>query len=423
MKPSYSSLKVFIFIYVGILFTFVLTITISYFIFKRAVFSQITDELSTHLNRIKSDIHYKDGEWDTRKYLSDPFTPHPHGSSGYSAPLYILTNEGFVIERNLPITGLLDSSDFKHLSEFLVPQYVGVSSERWRVLSKFIVAEGKNVGITFVSSYNPQESSLAEVDKTLRETADDINSRIIYTNNEIDISKVDIRDIKYDISFEIVTSYNKVLLNNGRTPSFIDSSYIFDEINRADRIIKDNTSHDEYLIKKSTILDESDEVKGIIIAALPLRSYFLLLNSVMIYSSLVIIPLSGFIGVILYIVLQKHNSDIVSLLSTVQSESDSLRKITFDSKQSLLFIDNKKIPIPYASNQYYLCKTLFSSPRRRWEQDELLEKLGEQIEARNNRKIYDAALAINRKVSLKLIQYGEKTYQLNPRYLTSIHTK
>ncbi len=98
-------------------------------------------------------------------------------------------------------------------------------------------------------------------------------------------------------------------------------------------------------------------------------------------------------------------------------------KIKFDEKESKINANGKQIKIPYAKNQYYLCKALFSKPKKRWENDELLEEFGIDIEgSKIKRQAYDAMIAINEKVEKAidirdLILYENKTFRLNPKYL------
>lgn len=98
-------------------------------------------------------------------------------------------------------------------------------------------------------------------------------------------------------------------------------------------------------------------------------------------------------------------------------------QVCFDKEKSELKIDGKPTPIPYSSNQYYLCEALFGNPKKRWENDELLEKFGVNTDLSNakiKRQPYDAMIAINKKIarlSPDLIQYKNKTFQINPKYL------
>ena len=91
--------------------------------------------------------------------------------------------------------------------------------------------------------------------------------------------------------------------------------------------------------------------------------------------------------------------------------------MSFNEKTSILSINDSEIPIPYASNQYYLTQAVLSRPKKRWEVDELLERLGEDPRQNSWRKIYDAMNQVNKKaypvLGKKLILLEEKTYRLN----------
>ena len=50
-----------------------------------------------------------------------------------------------------------------------------------------------------------------------------------------------------------------------------------------------------------------------------------------------------------------------------------VKSIRFDHDKSHLIIDDQTLSISYASNQFYLLDALFSNPKKRWENDELLE--------------------------------------------------
>ncbi|MFH0936944.1 MAG: hypothetical protein V1808_01470 [Candidatus Daviesbacteria bacterium] len=106
-------------------------------------------------------------------------------------------------------------------------------------------------------------------------------------------------------------------------------------------------------------------------------------------------------------------------LSDQQSRTVLNQKPTFDDKESVIYFKDKKIEIPYSSNQYNLCKAVFGNPKKRWENDELLDKFGlnsEEIQVK--RQPYDAMIAINKKVEDKtgvknLILCKRKTFSLN----------
>jgi hypothetical protein len=410
--------KIFVGLLVFISLLLAIQLLIGFVVIHSSTLKRISDTLNNYVSRVQSDISYVDGKWDTLKYLSDPMTPHPNGSSGYLNPLYIVTTEGFVIERNLPINGLLDSSDFKHLAEFNEPQFIqAITNEKWRVLSKVIGKDGKMLGVIFVSYYNPPEANIFEVDKTLQKNINNIESKIEYKNEDIIISSLDIRSIGYDVSFEVVTTFNKVLLNNGRTPSFIDSSYIFDEFKRGQRIIKDTINQEPFLVQSHPVLDQLASPRAVIVSAISLKELYSVLKNYFILS--VLFDILSFLPLtfLSYLIIKPalHN-----YFTEIRSRKVLPKKILFNKKASDLSLDDRKIEIPYASNQYYFCEALFTHPKKRWEQDELLERLGENLGTKNFRKLYDTALAINKKVGFKLIEYKDKTFFVNPQFSSYI---
>src|SRR5438105_565827 len=119
-KKSIKIVKVFL----SLAFLFVLQISLGHFLIKSFSIDDTKKSLDVLTARIQNDLKYKNKSWDTRMYAADPYTPHPTGSSGFTTPLYILATDGFVIERNQPINGYLDSSDFKHILSFKSPQTI-----------------------------------------------------------------------------------------------------------------------------------------------------------------------------------------------------------------------------------------------------------------------------------------------------------
>jgi hypothetical protein len=400
------------FLIFGIIFS--LQIWLSYIFIAKYSINDSDKELKYFINRVQSDINYSNGKWDISKYVSDPLTPNPHGSGGYTNPLYIITNDGFVIERNSPIGGLLDSSDYKHLKLYTEPQYTtGIANEKWRVKSKILYYKNKEVGILFVAHYNPSQYDTEAIDIDLNETINRIESDIKFTDTSIDVSKVDIRYIPYDISFEVVDTFNKVLFNNGRTPTYIDSSYVHDEFRKNLREIKDIYTGENFLVQTSLLRDNEGKPSGIIVAGTSLKLLNNILNKFILISLIIDILL---IGPIVWIAIRLINKN--SLFNKIKSLKPI--NIKFDKHNSTITVDKNKLDLPYASNQYYLCEKLFSKPNKRWEQDELLESFGEEVKPENNRKIYDAAIAINKRLSIKLITYHEKTYRINSEYLPAV---
>lgn len=407
-----------IFIMIGIIFS--MQIWIGYIVIKSASINDSDRSLKTLTERIQSDIAFENGKWDISKYASDPLTPNPHGSSGFIYPLYIITKDGFVIERNLPIGGLLDSSDFKHLKLYTSPQYVdGITNEKWRVHSKVLSNGSGEVGIIFLAHYNPTQSDTEVIDKDLDDTLKNIEPRIKYTEQGLDVSGVDIRNIPYDISMEIVTTYNKVIINNGRTPAFIDPSYVHSEFNNGLRFINDVNTNEPYLARTTVLKEDNGAPLGIIVMGSSLKLLEQILKKFLWFSAgldfLLLVPIFAF--VIKYV--KPRSGAFVPTIKNGNTDIEP-QKIIFDKNSSSVLVDNQSFGLPYASNQFALCETLFSKPNKRWEQDEILEALGEEIALKNNRKIYDAAIAINKRLSFKLIFYSGKTYQINPEYLPAI---
>lgn len=110
---------------------------------------------------------------------------------------------------------------------------------------------------------------------------------------------------------------------------------------------------------------------------------------------------------------------------TIPASSIKIQKLKakFDKEIPAIFVNEKEVKIPYATNQSNLCEALFEKPKKRWENDELLEIFGVNIEDTNvNRQPYDAMLAVNKKVAdesgvTDLILCNSKTFKLNPKYL------
>lgn len=407
--------KVFLFF----IFLSLLQIGVTYIFVRQSSLNQTYDSLQSLSTRIQHDIRYDQGKWDTKLYNSDPFTPYPHGSSGFSQPLYIITSEGFVIERNRPISGLLDSSDFKHLLAFSTPQSIStVTNENWRVLSRPVKNNNEVLGVILVAYYNPSSSQLEEIDKKLSENIEQINSHLKVKNKGIDVSDVDIRNIHYDVAFEIANNFNKVMINNGRTPSFIDPSYIATELQLdRKRIIEDKLTKEKFLVKTQPFIDKNKQIRGIIIAAQSINPLNEILSRYLLFAALTSIVLIFPLSFFTIYSLRREIKGVIERYEKSKQVKKLPAKISFDKIQSILFLDEKEIQIPYASNQYYLVEALFAQPKKRWETDELLFKFGENINSENWRTVYDAMLSINRKTGFKLIYYSDKTYKINPSFI------
>jgi hypothetical protein len=356
-------------------------------------------------DRVQHDLEYKNGQWNVARYNSDPYTAYPNASSPF--PLYVMTKDGFVIERSHPISGLLDTSQFDQLLKFSEPEFIDTpTNERWRIFAKPIIRENKTWGVIAVSIYHPAEESLAQVDQKLHDNADLIDQQLEVHNNDIDGSKLDVRNIHYDVSFEVVNDFNKVIINEGRTPTFIDKSYVKTELTMpGTRVIQDSVSKEEFLVYSQPFFDEEKNSVGVITVAKSLSSINVVLQKFLFF--IFIIDLVALVPACVFWWKLKDMSDPESVLAKPP------KFVAFDKKTSVLTVNKNEISIPYASNQYEICTALFSLPQKKWEADELLEKFGEEINKDSNRKIYDAMLAVNKKVGFQLIVYQDKRYSLS----------
>lgn len=403
-----------------LIFLLLIQIFLSFAFVHNTSINDVETSLKSLSARIEKDLRFVNGKWDTQLYNADPFTPYPNGSSGFMNPLYIVTNTGFIIERSQPINGFLDTSDFKHLIQFKTPNTIDtLTNEKWRILSKPIENNGKTLGVIVVSYYNPHEIDTREIDIKLSESISTIENSISIKNSTILISDLDIRNIHYEFSFEVVDQFNNVLINNGRVPTFIDASYFSKELSeKRVRSVFDRKTQEEYLTISTIINNNSGDPVGIVVAGESLKSIHKTLQNFILVSLLItgglIFPLS------LYSIFILRNEIVVFLSSYIEKKQLTIKKIFFDKKRSMLVIDDNQYVIPYASNQYYICHALFSHPTKKWEYDELLEKLGDSSEQINTRKVYDVTLAINKKVGIKLIDYKFKVFSLNTDFISFV---
>lgn len=410
---TYANIIQFYLIFVVL---FYIQLVAGYFLVWHISIRETLNEVDGIIERVTHDLRFSQGKWDTSLYNSDPFTAYPNSSSSY--PLYVVTTDGFVIERSKPITGILDTSDFKHLMQFQSGQLITtVTNEHWRVLSKPVVRDGKTYGLIVVALYNPSESELDLEDKKLQENLEKLDSVVTIQDDKMNVDKVDVRHIQYLVSFEVVDTFNKVLVNDGRVPTFIDPSYVHRELLQdGSRIVMDETTQQRYVIDSQPIFDNANNQIAVVVAA---RTIQPLVNTLQKYLLIGVIgclvsPLP--ISLLAAYLFQKSVKSKSHSIHTASIQEKPPTKMSFDKKLSVLHLDEKAIEIAYSSNQYYLCKAIFTSPKKRWEQDELVELMGDMPSPEKFRKVYDAALAINKKTGLKLVTYQDKTYFLNPEF-------
>ncbi len=382
-----------------------LLIGASSILIKHFTYNSVEREITKRVTEIEGSLKYTNNKWAMAQYNVEP-----------EEPLYIITTDGFIIERHQPIHGLLDSSQHRHLLAFQEPQNMStVTNDQWRVLSKPIVRRGKTYGIIFVANHNPEELLLESIDAKLTETTTNIDRNISIVNDEPDASKVDVKKLPDDISLEIVTTFNKTILKSGRGPTFIDPSYIKNELNRVNstRIVRDQVTKEKFLVSSHSIVDKSNHPLALIVAGESvsfadsiLRNY---LRTLAVLGSLALLPTS----VALLYLSNRHFDVLLKEQEKLRDHRQLPKKLSFNNKTSILTLDNEEFHIPHVSNQYYVCESIFQKPKKRWTQDEILDRMGETESTTSSRKVYDATLAINKKVGFKLVDYKDKTLSLN----------
>src|SRR6185503_16008359 len=103
---------------IGVLIiTFIIELFISWYALEQTAHNHVTQELTESIQRIQEDIQYSNGKWDMHRYNADPDVPE-------SSPLYIVSTDGFIVDRWKPVHGYLDISDIKHLLTYQTPQTI-----------------------------------------------------------------------------------------------------------------------------------------------------------------------------------------------------------------------------------------------------------------------------------------------------------
>lgn len=415
MKNILKNKNTFFRISLLILFVLLLQVSITYVGLKEILIQEDKEFIKEMIKIIKNDMKYTNGQWDTTLYNSNPLTPYPNASSTF--PLYVITSDGFVIERSKPINGYLDTSDLKQLLEFETPETINtVTNEKWRILSKPVIVNGNTVGAVVVSYYNPEDQIIESIDKKLDDNLKKIEKSVHFENNQLLVKDFDVRNIDYSVSFEVVNKFNKLVINNGRLPAFIDPSYVNNELNNTNlRTINDLETSEEFVVRSEAIYDDNGNPIGIVVVGKSIEPINRTLADYILLTFIIAVSLTLPIIVVTLIILRWEIKEIFA--DSNEPPQKTIKKLSFDAKSGTLIVDEETIEIPHDTNQYYLSKAIFGSPKRKWEHDELLEKLGEGFDNMNTRKIYDTMNAINKKSGVKLIIYADKKYSLDPRFL------
>jgi hypothetical protein len=397
-------------------------ILLSSIVLYQIALNQVTSNLDVIASRVKEDLSYSQGKWNTSRYDADPQLPE-------TFPLYVLSTDGYVVDRWKPLHGFLDTSDIEKLLAYeKIQTVVTESSQRWRIYSKRLTTNSRTSGVVTVAKYDPDENSLITVDAELLKSMSQIVRKLSTKNGVIQTSSLDPRDVPYDISFQIVDSFNHILSKNNNTnsidrlPNYLDSSYVSNIISGPKvRQIRDSVTNKPYILVTREIVDSKNYVIGVIVAGRSISDIYAIIQNFIIFE----IVGSTIMLVLAMSVFPSLLKRFISL--SADSSKDAIHapitRISFNKKSGVLLFNEFEVSIPYATNQFYLCEALFSSPKKRWEIDELLEKFGEQ-DLKNWRKIYDAMTIVNKKtsefMSEKLIVLQQKTYQLNPSLSSKI---
>jgi hypothetical protein len=389
---------------VVIVVSFLFYLLVNYFYLHLISFNQIRISLKDTVSRVESDQIFENNHWDTTGYVNDEQMPPSSG------PLYIITSDGFVIERYNQINGFLDTSRFEYASSFTTPQTITTpANELWRLYSKPISKNNVMVGVVIIGYYQPDPEAIQDVDKQLLTAANQIVSDItVDSNNQINVQKVDARSISIFLSYEIVDQFNKRLEGSGPPPGYIDrvdGGYLTNFPSGKIRTIKDSKTGELFQVYMKPITDSSGKIAGYIAAASSLKQVNQILRYQLIFSAV-----AGFdialLTFILLIYLLRHElagmaEEIKLRLQRGLSLPGGKSGLVFDPDKSIVRLGDKLLKVPYASTQYEICKVLFSNPKKRWELDEITDKMGEEYsdEAPKKvwRKFYDAVRLLNEK--------------------------
>ncbi len=393
---------------------FLLSLVFTGFILYQISLFQAQSTLAQTVQRIRDDVRFAGGKWELSRYDADP-------NIQADGPVYILGSDGSVIDRWKPIHGFLDTSDIKHLLAYQTPQTITTTAQQqWRIYSQPILNKKQAIGVITVAIFNPSLES-DTTDQRLLETADLLAGRLTIRDNSIQIGHIDIRDISYDISFQVVDQFNKIIAKNNNTnsidriPNFIDPSYIGNLLESpTQQTISDSVTKEKFLFMSSPIIANGNVVGVIAVGKSITSIYSLIKTFLFMYCFFLSLLLLG-TTYGMYRAIRSHLSPL-----TAKKLLNEIKRIVFDKKTGVVTIDNSSVSIPIATNQFYVCEALFSNPKKHFESDEILDRFGEH-EFGNVRKIYDAIITINKKlaplIGAKLIVIQGKRYQLNPQLL------
>lgn len=405
------------------LFAFIFYLIANYIIIYSLSLKDIKNYLGHTIANVASDFEYKDGKWDTDKYLSDISTPT-------EIPLYIFSTDGFLMDRLNVIHGLLDTSNYEYASSFTAPTTItSPAGETWRIYSLPLIRSDQVKGVTLVAYFDPRGIAEKEIDEVLKDVAISVDSKIKVVDGSIDVSHIKQKEIDPNVSFEIVDIFNRNLMSYGGPPAYLDRSYIQDALLYKNfRTVKDRKNNNEYLVYATPILSNGQTV-GIVVAGKGLDQ----LTTMLRYQLWLSVG-AGFLAIIIFmmVVIYIYRHDFSEVLQDRLAFLSSpapvdVRKIAFsEEKSSIVINENITISIPKHSYQFDVCRLLFHAPNRPKDTIDLADAIGEKNTTKNEvRMVYDAILAINGKtrkaIGIKLIHHEDKQYFINPDLASKIH--
>ncbi len=370
-----------------------------------------TSQLDILTKKIESVLINPNGTINNDRYNASTETPHPHGSSGFPDPLYIFTLSGFVIERNQPIPGYLDYTDYEKIQGYTTPQTITTETkEQWRVLSRTFSNTEDSEVTAIVGYLDPGNADIQTIDEKLQNSLDRIAEKIT-RNGHVNTSNLQATDLPYDVAFEIVNNRNILLVNNGHIPTYIDPSYVQRTIEAGNRIGIEQGSGTDLYIVKTHILQANSKTIGVIAAGKSIQQLATVVQWATITYILLAFASAFAMGAFVTAYLMANRqSPLWKLIG--HKDDNQVVEVTFFKEKGVLQVDRTSIPIPPDTFQHFLLDLLFSLPGKQWSIEEIENKIPEN-HPYTKRTLYDTVIQINKKATVKLVEYEHKEIYLN----------
>lgn len=345
--------------------SFLVYLIVNYLYLRQTAYNDIQGFLKNANNRIISDLVYANNKWDTSGYVNDDQTIQ-------DKPLYIITSDGFIIDRIKPINGFLDTSDYKFSASFQTPQTVtSLVNEVWRLYSKSIIKDGNTLGTVIVGYYQPELAALQDIDKQLTNSADTILSQVKINGDKIDVSGVDVKKINVKASIEIIDRFNHALISIGGIPAYIDRSYIVNETTEKYKTISDSKTGEPFRIYAKPILDPSKGFIGVVVSGYSLKQTTADLKNQLIFLTISGVVVIVFILLLMTFVFQRQLAYFITKPKEILMGSSGKKNAV--ASQKILEVDQKmdgSVVVTFQGKGYKISKPEFDS-----ESDQLIGRL------------------------------------------------